>query len=92
MSANQLVQARIDSATKEEAFAVLAAMGLPVSDAVRMLLKKVAQDKALPFEPLIPNATKNAAVLSAKPQFSPCCYPRSATRNMTPVSAICRWC
>ncbi|WP_018291963.1 type II toxin-antitoxin system RelB/DinJ family antitoxin [Verrucomicrobium sp. 3C] len=92
MSAHQLVQVRIDSVTKEEASAVLAAMGLTVSDAVRLLLKKVAQNKALPFEPLVPNAMKNAAVLSEKPQFSPCCYRRSATRNMTPESAICRRC
>ncbi|MBY0432076.1 MAG: type II toxin-antitoxin system RelB/DinJ family antitoxin [Rhodospirillales bacterium] len=56
MAANQLVQARIDGKIKEEAAAVLAAMGLTVSDAVRLLLTKVAQEKALPFEPLIPNA------------------------------------
>ncbi len=54
MAANQLVQARIDGAVKEEAAAVLAAMGLTVSDAVRLLLTKVAQEKALPFEPLMP--------------------------------------
>ncbi len=57
MAANSLVQARIDSAVKKEAAAVLAAIGLTVSDAVRLLLTKVAQEKALPFEPLIPNAT-----------------------------------
>ncbi|MEX3582800.1 MAG: type II toxin-antitoxin system RelB/DinJ family antitoxin [Burkholderia sp.] len=57
MAANQLVQARIDDAIREEAAAVLAAMGLTVSDAVRLMLTEVAQDKALPFEPLIPNAT-----------------------------------
>ena len=51
MAANQLVQARIDGAVKEEAAAVLAAMGLTVSDAVRLLLTKIAQEKALPFEP-----------------------------------------
>ena len=57
MAASQLVQTRIDAAIKEEAAAVLAAMGLTVSDAVRLLLTNVAQDKALPFELLIPNAT-----------------------------------
>ena len=56
MAAKQLVQARIDGAMKEEAAAVLAAMGLTASDAVRLLLLKVAQEKALPFEPLMPNA------------------------------------
>jgi DNA-damage-inducible protein J len=66
MAANQLVQARIDGAIKEEAAIVLAAMGLTVSDAVRLLLTKVAQDKALPFEPLIPNATTIQAMKDAR--------------------------
>ena len=42
MAAKQLVQARIDGAVKEEAAAVLAAMGLTISDAVRLLLFRVA--------------------------------------------------
>ena len=66
MAANQLVQARIDGAIKEEAAAVLAAMGLTVSDAVRLLLTKIAQEKALPFEPLIPNALTIAAIKEAR--------------------------
>ncbi len=65
MAANQLVQTRIGGAIKEEAAAVLAAMGLTVSDAVRLVLTKVAQDKALPFEPLIPNATTIQAMKAA---------------------------
>jgi len=66
MAANQLVQARIDGAIKAEAAAVLAAMGLTVSDAVRLMLTKVAHDKELPFEPLIPNATTIAAMKEAR--------------------------
>jgi len=66
MATNQLVQARIDGAIKEEAAAVLAAMGLTVSDAVRLLLTKIAQEKALPFEPLIPNALTIAAIKEAR--------------------------
>lgn len=66
MAASQLVQARIDGAIKEEAAIVLAAMGLTLSDAVRLLLTRVAQDKALPFEPLIPNATTIAAMKEAR--------------------------
>jgi DNA-damage-inducible protein J len=66
MAANQLVQARIDGAIKEEAAAVLAAMGLTVSDALRLLLTKVARDKALPFEPWTPNATTIAAMKEAR--------------------------
>lgn len=66
MAANQLVQARIDGAIKEEAAAVLATMGLTVSDAVRLLLTKIAQEKALPFEPLIPNTVTTAAMKEAR--------------------------
>ena len=66
MAANQLVQARIDGAVKEEAAAVLAAMGLTVSDAVRLLLTKVAQEKALPFAPVVPNAVTIEAIKEAR--------------------------
>lgn len=74
MTTNQLVQARIDGEIKEEAAAVLAAMGLTVSDAVRLLLTRIAREKALPFEPLIPNETTVAAMKEARrgnlPRFS----------------------
>ena len=66
MASNQLVQTRIDGAIKEEAAVVLAAMGLTVSDAVRMLLTRVAQDKSLPFELMIPNATTIQAMKDAR--------------------------
>lgn len=66
MPTNQLVQARIDGAIKEEAATVLAAMGLTVSDAVRLLLTKIAHEKALPFEPFIPNADTIAAMKEAR--------------------------
>ena len=66
MAANALVQTRINGAVKAEASAVLAAMGLTVSDAVRLLLTRVAHDKALPFEPLRPNAETIAAMEEAR--------------------------
>ena len=66
MAANHLVQARINRAVKEEAAAVLAAMGLTVSDAVRLLLTKVAHEKALPFAPLVPNADTIEAMKEAR--------------------------
>ena len=66
MTANALVQARVDETVKEEASAVLATMGLTVSDAVRMLLTRVAREKALPFEPLVPNAETVAAMKQAR--------------------------
>lgn len=66
MSANAVVRARIDEHIKEEATAVLAAMGLTVSDAFRILLTRVAREKALPFEPLIPNAETIEAMKEAR--------------------------
>ena len=66
MSANQLVQTRINKAIKEEAAAVLEAMGLTVSDAVRLLLTKIAREHALPFDPLIPNQTTIKAMKEAR--------------------------
>lgn len=66
MAANALVQTRINEAVKDEASAVLATMGLTVSDAVRLMLTRVAHDKALPFEPLTPNAETIAAMQEAR--------------------------
>lgn len=66
MSANQLVQARIDGAIKKEAAIVLEAMGLTVSDAVRLLLTKVAREHELPFNPLVPNEITIAAMKEAR--------------------------
>jgi DNA-damage-inducible protein J len=66
MAANTLVQARIDGAVKEEAATVLAAMGLTLSDAVRMLLTRVAHDHALPFDPLVPNKKTIKAMKEAR--------------------------
>jgi DNA-damage-inducible protein J len=66
MVANALVQARIDSEVKEEATAVLAAMGLTVSDAVRLMLTRVAREHALPFDPLIPNPKTIEAMKEAR--------------------------
>ena len=48
MSANSLVQARIDPEIKERAASVLENMGLSVSDAVRILLTRVAHEGGLP--------------------------------------------
>ena len=45
---------------------VLEAIGLTVSDAVRLMLTRVAREKALPFEPLIPNEGTLAAMKEAR--------------------------
>lgn len=66
MSENSVIRARIDEATKTEAAAVLAAMGLTLSDAFRLLVKRIAAEKALPFEPLVPNAETIAAMKAAR--------------------------
>jgi DNA-damage-inducible protein J len=66
MTANAVVRARIDEQIKEEASAVLAAMGLTMSDALRMMLTRVAREQTLPFEPLTPNATTIKAMREAR--------------------------
>lgn len=57
MAADAMVRARINGDVKEEASLVLEAMGLSMSDAIRLLLVRIAKDKALPFEVKVPNAT-----------------------------------
>ena len=62
MAANALVQTRIDGAVKDEAAAVLKGMGLTVSDAVRLMLVRVAREKTLPFDVRTPNAATREAI------------------------------
>lgn len=50
MAANALVQTRVDQDVKDRASAVLEAMGLSVSDAVRILLTRTANEGAVPFD------------------------------------------
>lgn len=66
MAATAVIQTQIDGAVKDEAAAVLASMGLTVSDAVRLMLTRVATEHALPFDPLIPNAETVEAMLEAR--------------------------
>ena len=66
MAENSVVRARIDEHTKTEAAAALKNIGLTLSDAFRLLLVRVAAEKALPFEPLNPNAKTVAAMLAAR--------------------------
>jgi DNA-damage-inducible protein J len=66
MSANSIVRARIDEKIKNEAADVLRAMGLTVSDAFRMMMVKIAKEKALPFEPLVPNEETIEAMKAAR--------------------------
>jgi DNA-damage-inducible protein J len=66
MSANAVVRARIDGRVKNQAAAVLKSMGLTVSDAFRLLLVRVAAEKALPFEIRTPNAKTIEAMKAAR--------------------------
>jgi DNA-damage-inducible protein J len=66
MTENAVVRARIDQRIKDEAAAVLGAMGLTVSDAFRLLMVRIAKEKALPFEPLVPNAETIEAMKAAR--------------------------
>jgi len=66
MAANDVVRARIDRRVKEEAAAILGAAGLTVSDAFRMMLVRTVAEKALPFDPLVPNQETIDAMLAAR--------------------------
>ena len=62
MTATTMVHVRVDEAVKIQAAATLATMGLSVSDAVRLLLVRVAAEQALPFDVRVPNAETIAAI------------------------------
>ena len=57
---------RVDNEIKEQASEALASMGLSVSDAVRILLKRVVKDQAFPLELKVPNAQTRAAMEEAR--------------------------
>ncbi|MCJ8285953.1 type II toxin-antitoxin system RelB/DinJ family antitoxin [Halomonas sp.] len=62
MGTDTVVRARIDSETKERATAALDAMGLTVSDAIRLLMLRIADEKRLPFAVQVPSATTTKAL------------------------------
>jgi len=61
-----MVHVRVERRIKAQAAKTLAAMGLSVSDAVRVLLTRVAVEKSLPFEVKVPNAKTVAAMQEAR--------------------------
>lgn len=65
MAATTMVHVRVDETVKERASATLAEMGISVSDAVRMMLVRVAEEKALPFEVRVPNSRTVKAMQAA---------------------------
>jgi DNA-damage-inducible protein J len=63
--ATTMVHVRVDEKVKVRAAKTLAAMGMSVSDAVRILLVRVAAEKALPFHVKVPNTTTVKAMQAA---------------------------
>ena len=61
-TADTYVRARIDTGTKERAAEALEAMGLSISDAIRLLMLRIADERRLPFEVKVPNATTRKAI------------------------------
>ena len=66
MAQSSMLHIRVDDETKAQASEALAAMGLSVSDAVRILLKRVVNDQAFPLELKVPNAATREAMLEAR--------------------------
>ncbi len=62
MASSSMVHIRVDRKIKAKASKALASMGLTVSDAVRLLLTRVASEQALPFEVRVPNRETVAAI------------------------------
>lgn len=60
--ADTYVRARIDTGTKERASRALDAMGLSISDAIRLLMLRIADEQRLPFDVKVPNATTRKAI------------------------------
>ena len=66
MAHTSMLHVRVDDDVKAQASEALAAMGLSISDAVRILLKRVVNDQAFPLELKVPNAQTRAAMEEAR--------------------------
>lgn len=66
MATTAMVHVRVDEQIKAQATETLAAMGLSVSDAVRVFLMRVVADKQMPFVLKVPNAETRAAMVDAE--------------------------
>lgn len=66
MSAESVIRVRVDKKLKRQATDVLRDMGLTPSDAFRIMMTRIAAEKKLPFELLVPNATTIAAMKEAR--------------------------
>jgi DNA-damage-inducible protein J len=79
MATKTMVHVRLDGKIKARAEKALSAMGLSLSDAVRVLLTRVAAEQALPFEVKVPNAVTRAAMAEAR---------KGGLRSASSVSAL----
>ena len=66
MATTTMIHVRVNEDLKKDAAQALEAMGLSVSDAVRVFLTRVAADQAFPFALEVPNATTKEAMLEAR--------------------------
>ncbi|MEC5324260.1 type II toxin-antitoxin system RelB/DinJ family antitoxin [Aurantimonas sp. A3-2-R12] len=62
---SSMLHVRVDDETKEKATAALGAMGLSVSEGVRIFLRRVVADQAFPLELKVPNDETRAAMAEA---------------------------
>ncbi len=83
MATNAVVRSRIDAEVKDKAAAVLGAMGLTVSDTIRIVLTRVANENALPFD-LRPN--KLTRLLCVRPRGA-----KKSTGRRTPPISTASW-
>lgn len=66
MSASTMIHVRIDEDTKTQATEALDAIGLSMADAIRLFLKRLVTEQAIPFELKAPNAETRAAMEEAR--------------------------
>lgn len=65
MTHSSMLHVRLDDATKADGGAVLDAIGLSASDAVRLLYRRLIADQAFPLELKVPNAATQTAMAEA---------------------------
>lgn len=61
-SVDAIVRARIDATTKAKASKALDEMGLNISDAIRLLMVRIADDQRFPFDIRVPTAKTASAI------------------------------
>lgn len=63
---SSMIHVRLDDEMKEQAQKTLNAMGLSMSDAIRIFFRRIIEDEAMPFEIKVPNARTRAAMIEAR--------------------------